>query len=231
MQLTTSLRWALYYRGLALLSFLVGAAVAAAGVWIGLYDVLVALVDVAAGGGDLGDAMASSRPIVGGALIVLGFAVWQVGKTAAFYKTLTEATESEMADRFDTQTVKSEILSALDDQLSDLHADVETTRRQVSRMSRDEHADELTIDDEAEASASGDDGRTTADSEEERTASGGTDRTAKSGDADRATKSADADRTSTSGSADRATNSDGADRGAETPPDESETHSGGAGTR
>jgi len=158
MRLTTSLRWALYYRGLALLSFVVGAAVAAVGVWIGLYDVLVALLDLASGGGNVSDALASSRPIVGGALLVLGFAIWQLGKTAAFYKTLTQATESEMADRFDTQTVKSEILAALDEQLSELHADVETTRRQVSRLNRDDHADEL-VDDgvAAETTASGGD--------------------------------------------------------------------------
>ncbi len=146
MQLTTSLRWALYYRGLALVSFLVGAAVAAAGVWIGLYDVLVAVLDLASGGGTVSDALASSRPIAGGALVVLGFAIWQLGKTAAFYKTLTQATESEMADRFDTQTVKSEILAALDEQLSDLHADVETTRRQVSRLNQEDRADELVED-------------------------------------------------------------------------------------
>jgi len=146
MRLTTSLRWALYYRGLALLSFVVGAAVAAAGVWIGLYDVLVALLDLASGGGNVSDALASSRPIVGGALVVLGFAIWQLGKTAAFYKTLTQATESEMADRFDTQTVKSEILAALDEQLSELHADVQTTRQQVSRLNREDHADELVDD-------------------------------------------------------------------------------------
>lgn len=157
MQLTTSLRWALYYRGLALLSFLVGAVVAGAGVWIGLYDVLVAVLDLASGGGSLSDALASSRPLAGGALVMLGFAIWQIGKTAAFYKTLTQATESEMADRFDTQTLKSELLAALDDQLSDLHADVETTRRQVGRLSREEHAAEFDVEgDAAESAASGD---------------------------------------------------------------------------
>lgn len=156
MQLTTSLRWALYYRGLALASFLVGAAVAGAGVWIGLYDVLVALLDLASGSGSVSDALASSRPLAGGALVVLGFAIWQVGKTAAFYKTLTQATESEMADRFDTQTLKSELLAALDDQLSDIHADVETTRRQVGRLSREEHAEAFDVEgDVAGAAASG----------------------------------------------------------------------------
>ncbi len=197
MRLTTSLRWALYYRGLALLSFLVGAAVAAAGVWIGLYDVLVALLDLASGGGNISDALASSRPILGGALVVLGFAVWQLGKTAAFYKTLTQATESEMADRFDTQTVKSEILSVLDEQLSELHADVETTRRQVSRLNREDHADEL-VDDAVEA---------TADSSDRSAVPDGHDRDAASG----------------SGGSGAASNSDG--RGSQTPQTEKETPS------
>ncbi len=170
MRLTTSLRWALYYRGLALLSFLGGAVVAAAGVWVGLYDVVVALLELASGGsGNVSDALAASRPLAGGALVVLGFAVWQVGKTAAFYKTLTQATESEMADRFDTQTVKSEILAALDEQLSDLHADVETTRRQVSRLNREGHADELVEDGvDADTGASNDD-RTSASNGADRT--------------------------------------------------------------
>lgn len=209
MQLTTSLRWALYYRGLALLSFLVGAAVAAAGVWIGLYDVLVALLGLASGGGNVSDALASSRPIAGAALVVLGFAIWQLGKTAAFYKTLTQATESEMADRFDTQTVKSEILAALDEQLSDLHADVETTRRQVSRLNREDQADELVEDGvEADSAASGD-GRGAASSAEER-----------------GTTSDRADRSTTSDRADRGTASSGDGRGAEGAATESETSSG-----
>ena len=160
MKLATSLRWALYYRGLALLSFLVGAAIALAGVWVGLYEVVAYLLSISsamefASASTLSGAVDAARPIPGIALVLLGLFVWQVGKTAAFYKTLTEATESEMADRFDTQTVKSEILSALDDQLSDLHADVETTRRQVSRLSREEHAEALEVSAD-DAAASGD---------------------------------------------------------------------------
>ncbi|WP_256392429.1 hypothetical protein [Natronoarchaeum rubrum] len=206
MRLTTSLRWALYYRGLALLSFLFGAVVAAAGVWVGLYDVVVALLELASGGsGNVSDALSASRPLAGGALVVLGFAVWQVGKTAAFYKTLTQATEAEMADRFDTQTVKSEILAALDEQLSDLHADVETTRRQVSRLNREGHADELVEDGvDAETGASND---------------------------DRASASNGADRGTASDGADRTSASNGADRTTETRSAESETPSSGTGSR
>jgi len=184
MQLTTSLRWALYYRGLALVSFLVGAAVAGAGVWIGLYDVLVAVLDLASGSGTASDALASSRPLAGGALVVLGFAIWQLGKTAAFYKTLTQATESEMADRFDTQTLKSELLAALDDQLSELHADVETTRRQVGRLSREEHAAEFDVEgDAADSVASGDERGATSSGGERSAASESGRREAASSDA------------------------------------------------
>ncbi|SNZ13357.1 hypothetical protein SAMN06269185_2135 [Natronoarchaeum philippinense] len=183
MKLATSLRWALYYRGLALLSFLVGAAIALAGVWVGLYEVVAYLLSISsamefASASTLSGAVGAARPIPGAALVLLGLFVWQVGKTAAFYKTLTEATESEMADRFDTQTVKSEILAALDDQLSDLHADVETTRRQVSRLSREEHAEALEVSahDAAASGRSGvDDGAASSDgtaSSSDRSASG-----------------------------------------------------------
>lgn len=142
MQLTEALRWTVYYRGVALVSFLLGAALAAAGVWFGFADLFISQVPGQDGGGSIG----ITNIVLGSLLILFGFVVWQIGKTAAFYMTLTEATESEMADRFDTQTVKSEILDVLDDRLADIHADVETTRQQVGRLGADEHADDLTTD-------------------------------------------------------------------------------------
>ncbi len=142
MQLTEALRWTVYYRGIALVSFLIGAALAAVGVWYGFVDIVLSQLP-----GTAGNATADVTGLaVGTALILLGFVVWQIGKTAAFYMTLTEATENEMADRFDTQTVKSEILEVLDDRLSDIHADVETTRQQIDRLGIEDHADSLTND-------------------------------------------------------------------------------------
>ena len=142
MQLTEALRWTVYYRGIALGSFLLGLALAATGVWFGFVDLIMSQLPGQSGGGS----MEITNIVFGSLLILFGFTVWQIGKTAAFYMTLTEATESEMADRFDTQTVKSEILDVLDDRLADIHADVETTRQQVGRLGVDEHAEALTTD-------------------------------------------------------------------------------------
>jgi len=142
MQLTEALRWTIYYRGIALVSFLIGAALAAVGVWYGFVDIVLSQLP-----GTAGNATVDVTGLaVGTALILLGFVVWQIGKTAAFYMTLTEATENQMADRLDTQTVKSEILEVLDDRLSDIHTDVETTRQQVDRLGIEDHADSLTDD-------------------------------------------------------------------------------------
>jgi len=152
METTSSLRWALYYRILTLASFLVGVGIAAVGLWVGLYDFVAHVAGLSDAYASTDDALAASRPLIGTALVVLGGVIWQVGKTAAFYKTLTEATESQVADQFDTETVKSEILSVMDDRLSDLHADVEATRRQVDRLGQEEHAEAFGVD-EADAAA------------------------------------------------------------------------------
>ncbi|QSG03246.1 hypothetical protein [Natranaeroarchaeum sulfidigenes] len=142
MQLTEALRWTIYYRGIALVSFLLGLALAVTGVWFGFIELVMSQIPGQDGGGSI----EITNIVLGSLLILFGFTVWQIGKTAAFYMTLTEATESEMADRFDSQTVKSEILEVLDDRLADIHADVETTRQQVGRLGVDEHAESLTTD-------------------------------------------------------------------------------------
>lgn len=143
MKLTEALRWTIYYRGIALVSFLLGAVLAGVGVWYGFLDLVLSRLPGATGD----PSFDTTSVVVGALLILLGVVVWQIGKTAAFYMTITEATESEMADQFDTQTVKSEILEVLDDRLADIHADVESTRQQVDRLGIDEHADELTVHD------------------------------------------------------------------------------------
>lgn len=151
MQLTEAVRWTLYYRGIALVSFVVGAALAGVGIWFGFLDLLLAQAPGESGGGT----PETTNLVAGGLLILFGLIVWQLGKTAAFYKTVTEATESQMADRFDTQVVKSEILTVLDDRLSDIHDEVETTRQHVDRLGIDDHANQLTVDEELTAGAAG----------------------------------------------------------------------------
>lgn len=124
MNVTAALRWTLYYRLIAWVSALVGLGF----VYLGYF--------LSIGGAplDLGMAIqgAKSPMFLGPAL--LGFLVWQVGKTAAYYKTLTEATDQQLSERFDPELIKSDILSVLDERLSEMHSDLEATRRGVEDL-------------------------------------------------------------------------------------------------
>jgi hypothetical protein len=66
--------------------------------------------------------------------VLLALVVWQFVETVAFYKTVTEATDEQMAERFDSEKVKSEILSVLDDRLAEMQTELERTRKQVDDL-------------------------------------------------------------------------------------------------
>lgn len=88
---STVLRYALYYRAVATVSFLVGMGIALAGVWLGLGDAVAVALDSFLQEGVMGRATdAANLPLTLG-LGVVGVLVWQVGKTAAFYWTFTAA--------------------------------------------------------------------------------------------------------------------------------------------
>jgi uncharacterized membrane protein len=132
-----SLRWALTYVALSAVAALLGGGLVAAGTVVGLgtaYEQLAA-------GAALRSVAATAAP--GLALAVLGAVVWAVGSVAAFLKVFTEAVDEQMRDRFDSEKVKSEILSVLDDRLSEVERDVEETRRTVAELKRDEAASEF----------------------------------------------------------------------------------------
>lgn len=125
MNLTAALRWAAIYRGIAWAAGLLPLGVAGAALYVvgpnrlprGTGEVLAAL----------------TNPYV--VLPVLGaLVVWQFVKTAAFYKTVTEATDEQMAERFDSERVKSEILEVLDDRLAEMQHEVERTRTEVQQL-------------------------------------------------------------------------------------------------
>lgn len=95
---STVVRYAVYYRALATVSFIVGMGIALAGVWLGLGDAVSVALDSFLQESVMGRAMdAANLPLTLG-LVVVGVLVWQVGKTAAFYWTFTAAlTESDAA--------------------------------------------------------------------------------------------------------------------------------------
>lgn len=138
MDATQAFRWSLYYRLLASLSFLLGLAIIVGTLWIGAGNMLVSLIT------DFGGGIESPNyPIVSVIGFFLGILVWQVGKATAFYKTLVDATQTELQDDLDHEAMKSDMLEVLDERLSDMHAEVEQTRRGVNRLQQEEHADSL----------------------------------------------------------------------------------------
>lgn len=90
---TTALRLAVYYRGLATASFLVGGSIAAAGLWLGLREAALVFLRSFLQEDVVARTLAAADLPVTVAGVVVGVTVWQVGKSAAFYWTFSEAVE------------------------------------------------------------------------------------------------------------------------------------------
>ena len=137
MDANRSIRWALYYVALAGVATVVGGGLVAAGASLGLASAYEQLADGAA----LGSVVGTAAP--GLAIALLGALVWVVGSVAAFVKVFTEAVDEQMRERFDGEKVKSEILSVLDDRLSEVEHDAAETRRKVAELKREDAAEEF----------------------------------------------------------------------------------------
>lgn len=87
-------------------------------------------------------------PRAGLGLIVLGILVWWGGTSIALFHTLVEAIGARIADRFDVEVLKSDVLSVLDDRLADIHQETTQTRRLVNRASREDAASEFEFQEE-----------------------------------------------------------------------------------
>ncbi len=124
MDTKAALKWTLYYRGVAWASGLVGIGFALLGLKLSNGALPLSWEGIT-------QAAASVEFAVLG---LIGFSVWQVGKTAAYYKTLTEATDDQLAERFDPELIKSDVLSVLDERLAEMHTDLEATRRGVEEL-------------------------------------------------------------------------------------------------
>ncbi|WP_232700967.1 hypothetical protein [Halobacterium wangiae] len=108
----------------------------------------VALAFVAAGAyvsqgaleaGTISELVSEGAP--GIALAVVGILVYRFGKAWALYKTLTAAHEEALADTFDTQHVKSDIVSVLDERLADMQTDLQSVNREIRKLKDDDQFD------------------------------------------------------------------------------------------
>lgn len=143
MKTETALKWAGIYLALWIFVTVVAVALVAAGVALDGLDVLgmSEYTPFRLRGG-------RSIPIAGVALIGLGGLIFQFGTAAAGFKVGVSAIESETASHFDAETMKSDILSVLDDRLADIHQEVSQTKRLVNRMGREEAAEEFEFQDD-----------------------------------------------------------------------------------
>lgn len=82
-------------------------------------------------------------PRAGLLLIIIAVLAWWFGITAAFFKAFFDALDAELAVAFDTESLKSDILSVLDERLAEMHQEVSETRRVVDRMNREDAASEF----------------------------------------------------------------------------------------
>lgn len=121
MHLTTALRWAAIYRavswafGLVFFGFVyLGFRLSYGGLPLSMGGVIEA---------------AASPLFV--APVLVGFLLWQAVTTVVYYATVTGAVEEEMAERFDAQMVKSEILEVLDERLAEMESEVRQTRSEI----------------------------------------------------------------------------------------------------
>lgn len=129
-----SFRWAGYYYLLTVAATLVGFVFVAVGLWVGGIEAYQAWADGAGAVAALGDAVVALIPIA------IGVAVWRFGKAWAMYATLTGAVEAELAETYDNERVKSEILSVLDERLAEMQSDLQTVNRNVNKLRTEDDA-------------------------------------------------------------------------------------------
>lgn len=125
MNLTSALRWAAIYRGISWVAGILPLGVAVAAMYF------IGSNSIPSGRGEAIGIATTPYFVVP---VLVAIVVWQFVKTAAFYKTVTEATDEQMSERFDSERVKSEVLEVLDDRLAEMHNEVQRTRQEVQEM-------------------------------------------------------------------------------------------------
>lgn len=87
-------------------------------------------------------------PRAGLGVIFLAGIVWCYGSILLFYYTFAILIQEQTSGQLDTETIKSDILSVLDDRLADMHQETTQTRRLIDRISREDAASDFDFDDD-----------------------------------------------------------------------------------
>lgn len=148
MSLTSSLRWSLYDRALALVPFLLGLGIFAAGVWLGAGAFIEELAF-----GDPSDAGSPASPVLVGVGVVLGLVVWQIGRSAVRHHTMRSAVEERIDELVDEEAIASAAASKVDDRIADVETDVQQVDRKTTRLEQQFRGDELGEDEFGAGSA------------------------------------------------------------------------------
>ncbi|GGL70874.1 hypothetical protein [Halocalculus aciditolerans] len=115
---------------------LLGVGLVAAGIGYGAVNATTTTI-----AGSVAVPIPTTAGLPGLALAVVGVAVWRFGKAWALYHTLTNAHVDALGDAFDTQRVKSEVVSVVDDRLSDMQQDVQSVNREVRDLKKQDDGD------------------------------------------------------------------------------------------
>jgi hypothetical protein len=82
-----------------------------------------------------------SEALPGLVLAVAGVAIYRFGESWALYTTLTAAHEEALSTTFDTERVKADIVSVLDDRLADMQNDLQSVNRELRKLKEDDAFD------------------------------------------------------------------------------------------
>lgn len=83
----------------------------------------------------------TSNSLLGLIPLLVGVAIWRAGKAWALYMTFTGAIEEELAETYDTEHVKSDIVAVLDDRLADMQQDLQSVNREIRNLKQAEEFD------------------------------------------------------------------------------------------
>lgn len=123
MRLSRALQWGIYDRLLAVGSLALGLALALGAIWVGTGDWIASFAT-----GDLGARPSGDGVAVTAIGLLAGLFVWQVGATAARYRTLVGATRRELTG------VSTDAGGDLEERIGQLESDVEEVRRVAARI-------------------------------------------------------------------------------------------------
>jgi len=128
-------RNALYWSALYTLAWALAAAIGLALIGGGYFLGIDEAVDMVQNSEPLTDVLRTAAP--GLAVAFLGLVCYRAISAWAQYRTLIPAVRADLAETYDNEKVKSEILAVLDERLSDMQQDLQGVQRELREVDDD----------------------------------------------------------------------------------------------